>query len=159
MVFPQQIEGVIKPLVNNKAIKCSTMMDRIQRIEDHDNPNKIKIVVDLNFNALYFSREPIPSRKKCKPEEFTSIPMYRHVALTSFQRDFFEEMNSIEMTPLETVESIDDIRYLEHGYKVKCVLTDLITDTVDTLDDLKYVEKLMENDELMKKYLKKEVMI
>ena len=78
--------------------------------------------------------------------------MYRHVALTSFRRDFFEKMNSIEMTPLETVESIDDIRYLEHGYKVKMVLTDCITDTVDTLEDLEYVSKLMENDGLMKIY-------
>lgn len=152
MVFPQMIEDVAKPLVENPSIKCATMMDRITRLEDHDNPNKIKIVVDLNNFALYFSREPIPSRKKCKPEEIKDIPMYRHVALTSFQRDFFEEMNSIEMSPLETVESIDDIRYLEHGHKVKMVLTDYITDTVDTLDDLKYVEKLMEDDRLMKQY-------
>lgn len=150
MVFPQQIDDVVQPLIEDKSIQCSTMMDRITRTEDHDNPNKIKIVVDLNNYILYMSREPIPSRKKC--DDVNSIPMYRHVALTAFQRDFFEKMNSIKMTPLETVESIDDIRYLEHGYKLKAVFTDLVTDTVDTLEDLEYVSKLMENDELMKIY-------
>jgi len=155
MVFPQQVQDVVQPLIDNKSIQCATMMDRIKRIEDHDNPNKIKMVVDLNSFVLYFSREPIPSRKKCSDIE--KIPMYRHVALTTFRRDFFEKMNSIEMTPLETVESIDDIRYLEHGYKVKAVLTDYLTDTVDTPEDLEYVSKLMENDELMKLYKGKEV--
>ena len=155
MVFPQQIEDVAQPFIDDKSIQCATMMDKITRIEDHDNPNKIKMVVDLNNFVLYFSREPIPSRKKCS--DIDSIPMYRHVALTSFRRGFFEKMNSIEMTPLETVESIDDIRYLEHGYKVKAVLTDSITDTVDTKEDLEYVSKLMENDELMKLYKDKEI--
>ena len=152
MVFPKQIEDVLQPLIDDSDLQCATMMDKITRIEDHDNPNKIKICVDLNNNILYMSREPIPSRKKC--DDPNSIPMYRHVALTAFQRAFFEKMNSIEMTPLETVESIDDIRYLEHGYNVKAVFTDLLTDTVDTKEDLIYVEKLMENDELLKQYKK-----
>jgi 3-deoxy-manno-octulosonate cytidylyltransferase (CMP-KDO synthetase) len=157
MVYPQQIEGVLQPLIDDKNLQCTTMMDKITRIEDHDNPNKIKIVVDLNNYVLYMSREPIPSRKKCN--DLGIIPMYRHVALTAFQRDFFEKMNSIEMTPLETVESIDDIRYLEHGYKVKAVFTDLLTDTVDTPEDLKYVEKLMKNDNLIKLYKDKKLII
>ena len=157
MVFPQQIEDVIQPLIDDKNLQCATMMDKITRLEDHDNPNKIKICVDLNNYILYMSREAIPSRKKC--DNLGIIPMYRHVALTAFQRDFFEKMNSIEMTPLETVESIDDIRYLEHGYKVKAVFTDLLTDTVDTKEDLEYVEKLMENDELMNSYIDKKVTV
>ncbi len=150
MVFPQMIKDVAKPLIEDESIKCVTMMDKIQRIEDHDNPNKIKIIVDLNYYAMYFSREPIPSRKKC--DNIEEIPMYKHVALTSVRRDFFEKMNSVEMTPLETVESIDDIRYLEHGHKVKMVLTDYLTDTVDTKEDLRFVSILMENDKLMKLY-------
>jgi 3-deoxy-manno-octulosonate cytidylyltransferase (CMP-KDO synthetase) len=151
MVYPQQIEGVIQPLLEEEDLQCTTMMDEIKRVEDHDNPNKIKIVTDLQSNVLYMSREPIPSRKK--PKDADKIPMYRHVALTAFKREFFLKMNSIEMSPLESVESIDDIRYLEHGYKVRSVFTDLVTDTVDTEEDRIQVEKLMdEYDELLPKY-------
>ncbi len=60
--------------------------------------------------------------------------------------------SSAKMTPLETLKSIDDIRYLEHGYKMRMVLTDYITDTVDTPEDFKKVEKMMENDPLIPKY-------
>lgn len=148
MVFPRMIEDVTKPLTEDESILCATMMDKIQKVEDHDNPNKIKVVVDLNNFALYFSREPIPSRKKA-PD---TIPMYRHVALTALRRDFFLKMNSVEMTPLETAESIDDIRYLEYGYKVKMVLTDYETDTVDTPADLKSVEIMMADDPLIPTY-------
>ncbi len=148
MVFPRMIEDVTKPLTEDELIVCATMMDRIKKVEDHDNPNKIKVVVDLNNFALYFSREPIPSRKK-PSDTFT---MYRHVALTALRREFFLEMNSKEMTPLETAESIDDIRYLEYGYKVKMVLTDYVTDTVDTPEDLKNVEIMMADDPLMPTY-------
>lgn len=151
MVYPEQIEGVIQPLLNEEDLQCTTMMDEIKTKEEHDNPNKIKIVTDLQGNILYMSREPIPSRKK--PKDADKIPMFRHVALTAFKREFFIKMNSIEMTPLESVESIDDIRYLEHGYKVRSVFTDLITDTVDTEEDRIYVEKLMkETDKLLPKY-------
>lgn len=148
MVFPRMIEDVTKPLTEDESILCATMMDRIKKIEDHDNPNKIKVVVDLNNFAMYFSREPIPSRKKSSG----TIPMYRHVALTALRRDFFLKMNSIQMTPLETAESIDDIRYIEHGYKIKMVLTDYVTDTVDTPEDLKNVEALMADDPLIPSY-------
>lgn len=148
MVFPRMIEDVARPLTEDESILCATMMDKIQKAEDHDNPNKIKVVVDLDHFAMYFSREPIPSRKK--PSD--TIPMYRHVALTALRRDFFLNMNSKKMTPLETAESIDDIRYLEYGYKVKMVLTDYVTDTVDNPEDLKNVEIMMANDLLMPSY-------
>ncbi len=148
MVFPKMIDDLAKSLIADESILCGTMMDKIQKVEDHDNPNKIKVVVDLNNFALYFSREPIPSRKKTSD----IIPMYRHVAITALRREFFLKMNSIEMTPLESAESIDDIRYLEHGHKVKMVLTDYKTDTVDTPEDLKNVEIMMSNDPLIPTY-------
>lgn len=148
MVFPKMLDDVVKPLLDDESLLCASMMSQIKTFEEHDDPNKVKVIVDLNNYAMYFTREPIPSRKKCSK----NIPMYKHVALTAFRRDFLIKFTNLEMTPLETVESIDNIRALEYGYKIKMVLTDYATDTVDTPEDLERVEKMMENDPLIPMY-------
>ena len=106
------------------------------------------MVVDRDGFALYFSREPIPSWKKGAK----NVPMLKQVCIIPFRREFLIKFNGLEQTPLEIVESVDMLRLLEHGFKVKMIQTELETYSVDTVDDLKHVEKLMENDQLMAKY-------
>jgi len=122
-------------------------MAPIRTVKAHEDPNEIKVVVDNDNYALYFSREPIPSRKKSAVE----IPMLKQVCIIPFRRDFLIEFSQLEPTLLEKVESIDMLRILEHGHKVKMVLTESETYSVDTPEDLRFVEEQMKNDPLVMK--------
>jgi len=110
------------------------------------------VVVDRDNFALYFSREPIPSRKKGAKEE--EMIMLKQVCIMPFSREGLLKFNQLEPTPLEKIESIDMNRFLEHGYKVKMVLEDYETQCVDTPQDLAKVEKLIAEDKLMAQYIK-----
>lgn len=150
MVFPEMIDDVVRPLLEDKSILCSTMMFRMKSFDEHDDPNRIKIVVDKDNFAMYMSREPIPSRKKWKAG--VPLPIYVHVAIIPFRRDFLMQFGTFPMTPLESVESVDYLRAMENGYRIKMVLTEIETETVDTHEDLKKVEQIMLEDPLMPKY-------
>ena len=101
-----------------------------------------------NNNALYFSREPIPSNKKYSD----SITKYKQVCIIPFLRNSLIKFNDIPQTTLEIIESIDMLRLIENGSKVKMVEIEDQVYSVDTLEDLKKVEKLMKNDTLVNLY-------
>lgn len=148
MVYPEMIDEAIEPMVEDKEILVTNLMAPLKSKMEHEDPNEVKVVVDKNNFALYFSREPIPSRKKGAKE----VSMYKQVCIIPFKRDFLIRFNNLSPTPLEIVESVDMLRILEHGYKVKMVLTKFETYSVDTVEDLRQVEKLMKKDRLMKLY-------
>ncbi|MDI6591502.1 MAG: 3-deoxy-manno-octulosonate cytidylyltransferase [Patescibacteria group bacterium] len=148
MVRPEMIDLSLKPFFEDPSVQVVNLMAPIKSIEEHNDLNCIKVVVNKENFALYFSREPIPSRKKGAKE----IPMLKQVCIIPFRRDFLLKFNELEPTLLEKVESIDMNRILEHGYKVKMVLENFETHSVDTPEDLRLVEKLMENDSLIKSY-------
>jgi len=149
MIFPEMIDEAVQPFLDDEKIVVTNLMAPIRTIQEHQDPNEVKVVVDRNNYALYYSREPIPSNKK----EPNNNYMYKQVCIIPFTRDFLIEFNKLEPTPLEIIESVDMMRVLEHGYKVKMVPTNFDTYSVDTKDDLQRVEKLMANDELIKKYI------
>jgi 3-deoxy-manno-octulosonate cytidylyltransferase (CMP-KDO synthetase) len=150
MVIPNMIELAVQPIREQKDISVVNLMSPIMTAQEYEDPNTIKVVVDQNNYALYFSREPIPSRKKGA----TGIPMFKQVCIIPFRRSFLIKYSRLEPTPLEKIESIDMLRVLEYGYKVKMVLSDFQTHSVDTPDDLRLVEGLMKNDPLFLKYAK-----
>lgn len=142
MIYPEMIEESIKPMLENEAIKVVNLMAPLKSKEEHEDPNEIKVVVDSDNFALYFSRESIPSRKRGTQQ----IPMYKQVCIIPFRRDFLIKFNNLIPTPLEIVESIDMLRVLESGYKVKMVLTRFETYSIDTRDDLQKVERCWKKD-------------
>lgn len=148
MLYPEMIEESIKCIVDDESIQITNLMSPLKSKKEHEDPNEVKVVVDKNNIALYFSREPIPSRKKDARE----VPMYKQVCIIPLRRDFLIKFNELTPTPLEIVESVDMLRLLEHGYRVKMVLTEFETYSVDTVEDLKKVENLMKNDTLVRKY-------
>lgn len=149
LTFPQMIDESIEPMLKDSSIKITNLMADLPTIADFENPNEVKVVVDKNSNALYFSREPIPSRKK----GVLDVPMKKQVCVIPFKRDFLLEYNQMEPTPLEIIESVDMMRILENGSSVKMIPTEFITKAVDTKEDLALVEKMMQNDELCGQYL------
>ncbi|MCA9400633.1 MAG: 3-deoxy-manno-octulosonate cytidylyltransferase [Candidatus Omnitrophica bacterium] len=150
MIFPEMLDEGIAPFAHDPEVVVTNLMAPLKSKEEHEDPNEVKVVVDLNNNALYFSREAIPSRKKGVEE----VPMLKQVCIISFRRDFLLKYQSLEPTALEKIESVDMMRVLEHGYKVKMVPTSHETYSVDTLEDLRKVEELMKHDVLMKEYEK-----
>jgi 3-deoxy-manno-octulosonate cytidylyltransferase (CMP-KDO synthetase) len=150
MIYPEMIDEALAPIMEQEDILVTNLMADLKTKEEHDDVNEVKVVVDKNNFALYFSREPIPSRKK----GVANIRMLKQVCIIPFRRDFLIEFNSWKQTPLEIIESVDMLRVLEYGNKVKMVFTEYDTYSVDTLEDLKKVEKKMAEDKLYKKYTK-----
>jgi len=148
MLHPRMIDLAIKPMYKDRNITVVNLMGKLKDIQEHEDPHEVKVVVDKDDFALYFSREPIPSRKKGAKD----IKMLKQVCIIPFRRDFLLTFNRLKQTRLEIVESVDMLRLLESGYKVKMVYSSYETYSVDTAQDLRKVEKLMKRDELVKKY-------
>jgi 3-deoxy-manno-octulosonate cytidylyltransferase (CMP-KDO synthetase) len=148
LLVPQMIDDVMAPLQEDPEVMVANLMSPLKNQEEFEDPNEVKVVVDKNGFALYFSREPIPSVKKGGK----NIPMMRQLCIMPFRRDFLLTFNNLPPTPLEIIESIDMLRLLEHGYKVKIVPTESDSYSVDTPEDLAKVEQLMKNDPLLAQY-------
>lgn len=150
MVTPEMISAAIHPLMEEKDLNITNLMASMKTKEEHEDPAEVKVVVDKNYNALYFSREPIPSRKK----GVDNVPMLKQVCIIPFRRDFLLEYNNMEQTPLEIIESVDMNRLLENGIRIKMVMREEETYSVDTIADLNKVNDKMKNDPLLNQYLK-----
>ena len=148
LLVPQMVDDVIAPLQEDPEVMVANLMSPLKNQEEFEDPNEVKVVVDKNGFALYFSREPIPSVKKGGE----NIPMMRQLCIMPFRRDFLLTFNNLPPTPLEIIESIDMLRLLENGYKVKIVPTESDSYSVDTPEDLAKVEQLMESDPLFAQY-------
>ena len=141
MIHPDMISEAISPMLDDSEILITNLLGEIESKEEFEDRNCIKVVCDLKKNALYFSREPIPTRSKTD-----NIPIGKQICVIPFRRDFLLEYNQLEPTPLEIAESVDMMRVLEHGMKVKMVPTNYQTHAVDTEEDLKKVESLMQRE-------------
>jgi 3-deoxy-manno-octulosonate cytidylyltransferase (CMP-KDO synthetase) len=139
MVTPGMVDAALEPVLEGRA-GCTNLAKRIEDAEDFANPNTIKIVADLEGRALYFSRSGVPSTAQTP---FGAAPAFKQVCVFGFVRDTLLEFSTLEPTPLEVAESIDMLRYLEHGRPVHLVETTEDTHAVDVPDDVELVERLM----------------
>lgn len=140
MTHPDMIAEAVQPMLDDPDIPVVNLLGEIKDAAEFEDRNCIKVVYDLRLNALYFSREPIPTR--CKVDQ---IPMGKQVCIIPFRRDYLLEYTRLAPTPLEIAESVDMMRVLEHGMKVRMVPTQHSSQAVDTPEDLKKVERLMKN--------------
>jgi len=140
MTHPDMIAEAVQPMLDDPAIQVTNLLGKIKDIAEFEDRNCIKVVCDLNGNAMYFSREAIPTR--CKVD---NIPMGKQVCIIPFRRDYLIEYTKLAPTPLEIVESVDMMRILEHGMKVRMVPTFHDTQAVDTPADLEKVAGLMQD--------------
>ena len=148
MILPAMIDAAVKPLIDDTSIGVSNLMVKMVEKEEQEDPNEVKVVVNKNKCALYFSREAIPSSKKYSGES----PCYKQICIIPFRRDFLIEFASLDPTPLEIIESVDMNRFLENDMRVKMVEVDNNTYAVDTPEDLKRINQLMKNDRLVTEY-------
>ncbi|MBI4306873.1 MAG: 3-deoxy-manno-octulosonate cytidylyltransferase [Chloroflexi bacterium] len=151
MTTPDMIDAAVQPILLEPKIDCVNLTTVIQSEEEFRDRNTIKVVMSAQGDALYFSREPIPHPGKLG---FSAIPRWKQVCIIPFRRATLLKYADLAPTPLEKAESIDMMRFLEHGYRVRMVPIPAGTHAVDTPQDLKVVEGLMRNDPLTRSYLR-----
>jgi 3-deoxy-manno-octulosonate cytidylyltransferase (CMP-KDO synthetase) len=150
MTYPEMITESLAPFLNgDEEVACVNLTSRITNPEEFQNPNTIKVVMDANGHALYMSREPIPTLHL---QDFNRVPAFKQVCIIPFTNIALQEFIQLEPTPLEIAESIDMMRFIEHGRKVKMIETSFSTRAVDNPADLKLVETLLREDPLTERY-------
>jgi len=148
LILPETIKEVV-PEFNDKSVNIVNIMSRLTTRESFEDVNNVKVVVANNNDALYFSRESIPSPWK----GWKDVPKYMQTGIIAFKRDTLIAFNAMKETQLEQIESIDMNRVLETGGKIRMVLTEAVTIGVDVPEDLNEVEKMLVGDEVIKSYI------
>lgn len=148
MLNPAMLDQAVMPLMNDLTLNIANLMAPIKTLEEFESPNVVKVVVGLNNNALFMSREPIPYQKKAK----NKVPMLKQLGLIAFRKDYLLRFYFLPPTPLEIIESVDMLRVIEHGDPLRMVMTEYLSMGVDTPEELVQVEILMANDPLVPKY-------
>lgn len=137
---PSQIDEVAKPLLDDPAIPMSTLIYKIVREEEVRHPNAVKVVFDRDHFALYFSRATIPyARDKGREGNY-----YKHHGIYAYRREFLKKFTELPEGNLEKLEALEQLRALEHGYRIKVVETPYDSVEVDTRQELERVRRLLE---------------
>lgn len=140
-IDPQQIDLLVS-CFQNPEVQIATLVRPITEIEDLENINKPKVVLNLNQEALYFSRQPIPFlRGKNIQDWLKNGTYYNHIGIYGFKVDTLKKIASLPISKLETSESLEQLRWLDNGYKIKTAISNHINDAIDTPEDLKAILK------------------
>jgi 3-deoxy-manno-octulosonate cytidylyltransferase (CMP-KDO synthetase) len=137
-IEPSMIEAALAPLVDDPAIVMSTLRGRIDDPAELADPHVVKVVVDQQGDALYFSRQTIPHA----PPGVTPT-VYKHIGLYVYRRAFLLELASLPPMPLETAESLEQLRALEHGFAIRTVETTGNSLGVDTPEDVERARRAL----------------
>jgi 3-deoxy-manno-octulosonate cytidylyltransferase (CMP-KDO synthetase) len=126
----RMLEQLLQPYVQGERPDMTTLAFPLDMEKDYTNPGAVKVVTDLKGNALYFSRSPLPYFR-----QQTSAPVYHHMGLYAFRRDFLLTYCQLAQTPLERAESLEQLRALEHGYRIRVCLTEGRSLEINTLEE------------------------
>jgi 3-deoxy-manno-octulosonate cytidylyltransferase (CMP-KDO synthetase) len=134
---PTIITELMAPLIEDSALPMSTLRHRIEDEREVQDLNHVKVVVDTNGDALYFSRLPIPFHR----ESTSTIPHFKHLGIYAYRKHFLTTFTRLPYGLLENAEKLEQLRVLEHGYRIRVVETLVDSTEVDTPEDIKIVEK------------------
>jgi 3-deoxy-manno-octulosonate cytidylyltransferase (CMP-KDO synthetase) len=139
LINPSVIKSAIEPLLSDESLKMSTLKHLIKDEEEINNPNVVKVVTNKNNNAIYFSRSKIPYARNSQKFNY-----YKHIGLYAYRRKFLLRFAEMESTTLEVQESLEQLRVIENGYKIKVIETEYDSIGVDTEEDLNKVRNILE---------------
>lgn len=137
---PSVVTDLVKPLIDDRAIPMSTLKYKIRDKRDIQNPNHVKVVTDREGFAIYFSRCSIPFCRDGRPDGV----YYKHLGFYCFRMDFLMRFTSLAEGTLERLEKLEQLRALEHGYRIKVLETIHDSIEVDVPEDVEAIEKLLE---------------
>lgn len=136
LIEPSIIDELAEAFATEPDLNMATIMTPIQE-EEKNNPNNVKVVTDLKGYALYFSRSLMPY-----PRNDHQVPVYKHIGIYAYRREFLLNYAAMQPTPLESTESLEQLRALENGYKIKVLKTNFSFVGVDTEEDLVKVNEI-----------------
>jgi 3-deoxy-manno-octulosonate cytidylyltransferase (CMP-KDO synthetase) len=144
-IDPEQINQLVHAF-DDKYVQIATMIKRITTIEEYQNPNCVKTVIGQNGNALYFSRSPIPYvRHGNLNDVITQNHFYKHIGMYAYRPHIIQEIAALPAAPLETIESLEQLRWLQAGYTLRTVITTQETISIDTPDDVLKAEQYLQS--------------
>lgn len=142
LIESSMINSLITPFLEEPELKMATLKYKLDNMEDVNNPNIVKVICDKNDYAIYFSRNPIPFPRKLDISNY-----YKHIGVYAYKRDFVLDYAKMPQTPLEISESLEQLRVLENGYRIKVLETKHKVLGVDTPEDLiKVIDYVKENN-------------
>jgi len=139
LIPPEVIDDLAEVFEKEPTVQMATVRSKMHE-EDYDNPNAVKVVTNLNGFAMYFSRSLMPYPRK-KPDDYT---VYKHVGIYAYRRDFLLKFAALPPTPLEKIESLEQLRVLENGIKIKVITNNFEGIGIDTKEDLAAANALFE---------------
>ena len=146
LIDPRMIDEAIAPFAADAELPMSTLRRAINDPAELASPHVVKVVVDCHDRALYFSRAAIPGRRDAAAAEAAGA--FKHIGLYVYRRDFLLTLAALPPTPLERVELLEQLRALEHGYRVLAVETQFDSIGVDTPNDLDRVRAILERHDV-----------
>lgn len=141
LIDPALIDQTVQTLLERPEAVVATAVKRIADPADLTNPNVVKAVLDRNGFALYFSRSAVPFLRDAQPGVYPAggALYYKHFGIYVYRADFLQTFAGLEPTPLEQAEKLEQLRILEHGYRIACAVTEYESFPVDTPEDLRAV--------------------
>jgi 3-deoxy-manno-octulosonate cytidylyltransferase (CMP-KDO synthetase) len=146
LIDPAMIQAAVAPLLNDQSIPMGTLRTPLTSLDEFHNPNVVKVVTDRAGFALYFSRAPIPYPRDFAEQleqRWSELATAKHVGLYVYRRSFLLDYPHLPKTPLEEQECLEQLRALEHGYRIHVATTDLVGQGVDTPADLERVRAML----------------
>ena len=140
MIASDNIDKAIKPFIQDKSFNVSTLCIKISDKKEISNPNVVKVVLDSNSNALYFSRSVIPYNR-----DNTKSAHHKHIGLYVYRKDYLMKLIKMKPSRLELTEKLEQLRVLESGEKIKVIETKIDSHSVDTAADLRKIRKLIKS--------------
>lgn len=137
-IHPGQIDALARML--NGSVEIATLVKKIDRLATLDDPMEMKVTMNIRQEAIYFSRNCIPYLRDCAPENrLSQHTFYKHIGIYAFRWDILPRITQLPMSPLEKAESLEQLRWLENGYKIQLGITDLDSYMIDTPEELKRI--------------------
>jgi len=138
LVDYRQLEQLISAF-SDPSVEIATLVTRKTTMDDLQNPNRIKVVADHEMNALYFSRSVVPNFHHTTGDVLGKYPFLRHIGLYAYRASTLQKLTSLAPTALEKTESLEQLRWLYHGHKIRLVETEIETPNIDVPEDLQKV--------------------
>ncbi len=143
LIEPALIDELVAEFVADKNLQMATVATELTDAEEMKNPNNVKVVLDKKNYALYFSRSLIPY-----PRNAGKSKIFKHIGIYAYRRNFLLDYAKMEPTPLEQSESLEQLRALENGFKIRVIKSSCKFIGVDTEEDLKLVNKIYREENL-----------
>lgn len=138
-IDPRQIT-LLCACLTEPGTELATLVKKINSVEELSNPNSPKVVLNRRSEAVYFSRSPIPHLRSQEPENWHELfPYYKHIGIYGYRSQTLQAITQLPVSSLEKAEALEQLRWIENGYRIKVAITDIETAAVDTPEDLEKI--------------------